>query len=283
MPPQPRWRLPLRSVPPDCLQLIFLAASGTRYATPVRVAFDRDIQELFCRALPGMIAQSGPQLLLVAGAVVASASPAAVSWIYFASRLIELPLGLVGAATGAVLIPRLSTGHADTERTDTVRDGAATDASASPCPRRWDSACCRRRSSRLLFEHGAFTAARYARNRAGADDPGDRPSRAGPDQATRRDLPGTRADASPAAGDAYRRRGDDCNRSSRAAALRLCRRYGRDLARRVADRDLARRCPCSAARAADRHPRHSQLRLHPAGDGRDGSGGRVRGAVFHRR
>jgi len=55
-----------------------------------------------------MIAQSGPQLLLVAGAVVASASPAAVSWIYFASRLVELPLGLVGSATGAVLIPELS-------------------------------------------------------------------------------------------------------------------------------------------------------------------------------
>ena len=91
-----------------CLQLAFFGLAGTQYARPVRVSRDGEARSVFRRALPGMIAQSGPQLLLVAGAVVASASPAAVSWIYFASRLVELPLGLVGAATGAVLIPRLS-------------------------------------------------------------------------------------------------------------------------------------------------------------------------------
>jgi putative peptidoglycan lipid II flippase len=140
------------------LQLIFLAASGTRYATPVRVSFDRDIQELFCRALPGMIAQSGPQLLLVAGAVVASASPAAVSWIYFASRLIELPLGLVGAATGAVLIPALSAGHADTERTDTSSTALQL-AFGLALPASVGLGLLSTPVTRLLFEHGAFTPA----------------------------------------------------------------------------------------------------------------------------
>ena len=49
-----------------------------------------------------------PQLLVVAGAIIASCSPSAVSWLYFANRLIELPLGMVGVAMGTVLIPELT-------------------------------------------------------------------------------------------------------------------------------------------------------------------------------
>jgi putative peptidoglycan lipid II flippase len=62
----------------------------------------------FGKAIPGMIASAGPQLLIVAGAIIASASPSAVSWLYFANRLIELPLGIVGVAMGTVLVPELT-------------------------------------------------------------------------------------------------------------------------------------------------------------------------------
>ena len=62
----------------------------------------------FRKAIPGMIANCGPQLLVVAGAIIASSSPAAVSWLYFANRLIELPLGIVGVAMGTVLVPELT-------------------------------------------------------------------------------------------------------------------------------------------------------------------------------
>jgi putative peptidoglycan lipid II flippase len=135
-----------------CLQLIFLGVCGTRYAQPARIALDPEIRALFSRALPGMIAQSGPQLLLVAGAVVASTSPAAVSWIYFASRLVELPLGLVSAATGAVLIPRLS--HAARETCSSALQltlGLVLPASVG-------LALLATPIVALLFEHGAFTA-----------------------------------------------------------------------------------------------------------------------------
>ena len=45
---------------------------------------------------------------MVAGAIIASSSPSAVSWLYFANRLVELPLGIVGVAMGTVLIPELT-------------------------------------------------------------------------------------------------------------------------------------------------------------------------------
>jgi putative peptidoglycan lipid II flippase len=140
-----------------CLQLIFLAVSGMRYATPVRVALDPEIRSLLCRALPGMIAQSGPQLLLVAGAIVASASPAAVSWIYFASRLVDLPLGLVGAATGAVLVPRLSqASNADTEKEDSSSTALQL-AFGLALPACVGLGLLSTPIVQLLFEHGAFT------------------------------------------------------------------------------------------------------------------------------
>jgi putative peptidoglycan lipid II flippase len=91
------------------LQLLILALKrGDGSATPLRVAFDREMLGFFGKAVPGMIASAGPQLLIVAGAIIASASPSAVSWLYFANRLIELPLGIVGVAMGTVLVPELT-------------------------------------------------------------------------------------------------------------------------------------------------------------------------------
>src|SRR6201996_926913 len=91
------------------LQLLILATSrGDGTATPLRVTFDREMRGFVGKAIPGMIASAGPQLIIVAGAIIASSSPAAVSWLYFANRLIELPLGIVGVAMGTVLVPELT-------------------------------------------------------------------------------------------------------------------------------------------------------------------------------
>jgi putative peptidoglycan lipid II flippase len=89
------------------MSILILRRGGT-IATPLRVSFDRDMRGFFGKAIPGMVASAGPQLLVVAGAVIASASPSAVSWLYFANRLIELPLGIVGVAVGTVLVPELT-------------------------------------------------------------------------------------------------------------------------------------------------------------------------------
>ena len=81
---------------------------GGGIATPLRISFDAEMRGFLGKAVPGMIASSAPQLLIVAGAIIASSSPSAVSWLYFANRLVELPLGIVGVAMGTVLIPELT-------------------------------------------------------------------------------------------------------------------------------------------------------------------------------
>jgi putative peptidoglycan lipid II flippase len=92
------------------LQLLMLASrqSGGSLATPLRLSWDAEMRGFFRKAVPGMVANSGAQLLIVTGAIIASATPAAVSWLYFANRLIELPLGIVGTAMGTVLVPELT-------------------------------------------------------------------------------------------------------------------------------------------------------------------------------
>jgi putative peptidoglycan lipid II flippase len=63
---------------------------------------------LFARAIPGLIATGIPQLKLIAGAAIASSSAAGVSWLYYANRLYELPLGVASIVIAAVVVPRIA-------------------------------------------------------------------------------------------------------------------------------------------------------------------------------
>jgi len=143
------------------LQLsILMLRRGGSLAAPLRVSFDKNMRGFFGKAIPGMVASAGPQLLVVAGAVIASASPSAVSWLYFGNRLIELPLGIVGVAIGTVLVPELTRAlrggdpaaiaHAESRGLE-LAIGLALPATlglivlAEPIVR-------------MLFQHGAFTA-----------------------------------------------------------------------------------------------------------------------------
>jgi putative peptidoglycan lipid II flippase len=57
---------------------------------------------------PAIIAGGIVQINVVVGTIVASLQPGAVSWLYYADRLYQLPLGIVGIAIGIVLLPDLA-------------------------------------------------------------------------------------------------------------------------------------------------------------------------------
>lgn len=90
------------------VQLALLGAAvwaGPEKVTPLSVSFSSDMRRFLALVIPGLIANGIPQIAIIAGTMVASLSPSAVSWIYYANRLIELPLGIVGIAIGTVLVP----------------------------------------------------------------------------------------------------------------------------------------------------------------------------------
>ncbi|WP_420394270.1 murein biosynthesis integral membrane protein MurJ [Acuticoccus sp.] len=66
------------------------------------------LKRLLLLGLPGVAAGGITQINIVVGTIVASYWPGAVSHLYYADRLYQLPLGVVGIAIGVALLPDLS-------------------------------------------------------------------------------------------------------------------------------------------------------------------------------
>jgi putative peptidoglycan lipid II flippase len=143
------------------LQLLILVFPGGSLATPPQISFDAQMRGFFRKAIPGMVANSGPQLLIVGGAIIASSSPSAVSWLYFANRLIELPLGIVGVAMGTVLVPELTRALRGDDRAAMMHaeSRGLELAVGLALPATLGLMVLSAPVVQALFEHGAFTAA----------------------------------------------------------------------------------------------------------------------------
>ena len=63
--------------------------------------------------LPTLIGSSASQINLLIDSMIASLLPmGSISWLYYADRLVQLPLALIGVAVATVMLPQLSKDHA---------------------------------------------------------------------------------------------------------------------------------------------------------------------------
>jgi putative peptidoglycan lipid II flippase len=91
-----------------------LAATGWALrAAGFRLRFRRprltpELRHLFVVAAPVILAGGVVQVNLLVGRQVASFTDNAISWLSYADRLYQLPLGVIGIAVGVVLLPELS-------------------------------------------------------------------------------------------------------------------------------------------------------------------------------
>ncbi len=119
------------------------------------------VKRLVELGIPGVIAGGITQINIVVGTMIATLQAGAVSYLYYADRLYQLPLGIVGVAIGVVLLPDLSRKlrageHATAMHSQnrslevalllTIPAAVALGVAAEPI-------------IRVLFERGAFTAA----------------------------------------------------------------------------------------------------------------------------
>ncbi|MEX3313634.1 murein biosynthesis integral membrane protein MurJ [Sulfitobacter sp. PS-8MA] len=101
------WSIPLAGVAQ--LALTWRAAAEAGFPLrPSRPRWTPDMRALIVIALPAALASGVMQINLVVGQLVASQYDKAVSWLFAADRLYQLPLGVVGIAVGIVLLPDLS-------------------------------------------------------------------------------------------------------------------------------------------------------------------------------
>ncbi len=66
------------------------------------------VRRLFVLAGPSVVTAGITQINLFVGTMIASLAEGAVSFLYYADRINQLPLGIVGIAIGVVLLPELS-------------------------------------------------------------------------------------------------------------------------------------------------------------------------------
>ena len=67
-----------------------------------------DVRRLARRVLPATAASGATQLAVVVATAVASQEASAVSWLYYADRVAQLPLSLIGVAVGTVLLSEVA-------------------------------------------------------------------------------------------------------------------------------------------------------------------------------
>ncbi|HZD89257.1 MAG TPA: lipid II flippase MurJ, partial [Pseudolabrys sp.] len=134
-------------------------ATGNRFRR-VRMRAPDPGGPFFKRALPGLIAAGTPQLKLIAATALVSSSPAAVSWLYYANRLYELPLGVASIAIAAVIVPRIaaSVRAADREAYCHAQSRAYEIALGLALPAATGFALLAEQIAGGLFEHGLFGA-----------------------------------------------------------------------------------------------------------------------------
>lgn len=101
------WAVPVAGVAQLALVWIASRRTGMRIR-PVRPRWTPEMAQLVRIALPAALAGGVMQINLLVGQQVASNYDKAVSWLYTADRLYQLPLGVVGIAVGIVLLPDLS-------------------------------------------------------------------------------------------------------------------------------------------------------------------------------
>lgn len=92
-------------------QFLFLAWSLARRGLSLRLQRPRltgEVRQTFRLAVPGIIAGGVSQISIFVMTVIASLQDGAPAVLYYADRIYQFPLGIVGVAMGVVLLPTLS-------------------------------------------------------------------------------------------------------------------------------------------------------------------------------
>ena len=101
------WTTPVTGVAQLAFTWVAAHRLGFRF-TPRMPRLTPDLKRLALIAGPAVLAGGVVQINLLVGRQVASYTEGAVSWLVYADRLYQLPLGVVGIAIGTVLLPDLS-------------------------------------------------------------------------------------------------------------------------------------------------------------------------------
>lgn len=141
------------------LTLLVLATRHLGFSVPLRrPRLTPAVRRLWALGVPGVISGGITQINIAVGTIIASTQASAVSYLYYADRIYQLPLGVVGIAIGVVLLPDLAR-HLRAGRTDHARhveNRACEFALALTLPATVALVIVPYEVVQVLFQHGAF-------------------------------------------------------------------------------------------------------------------------------
>lgn len=147
-------------------QMSFLAVAAARAGVlprltrpAVAAGASPALRRLGRAMLPGLVAGGMVEVNIVVGTMIASAAPGAVAWLYYADRLYQLPLGIVGIAIGQVLLPEIAEAvvKTSTSAVREVQNRALELALALALPAAVGLALLATPIVSVLFQRGAFS------------------------------------------------------------------------------------------------------------------------------
>lgn len=90
------------------LIIVLVAHKASLQIKFTKIVIDDDIKKMFKNMLPAVIGSGVVQINLAIDTIIASFFDGAASVLYFADRLNQFPLAIIGTALGTVLLPTLS-------------------------------------------------------------------------------------------------------------------------------------------------------------------------------
>ena len=126
-----------------------------------KIVAKEEIKTLFKRIGPGVVGAGIYQINMVVDTILVSlVGTGAISWLYYANRLQQLPLGVVGAAISVALLPILSKQLKAQDLTESkqTQDKAVEYAALLSVPAAVLMIVLARPMINILFEHGRFGA-----------------------------------------------------------------------------------------------------------------------------
>ena len=145
------------------LQFLYLYRAVLNFYRPrIRIpVLNEKLKKFFKLFLPGVVGSGVIQLNIVIGTIIASFLPVgAISHIYYADRLNQLPLAIFGIALGIVLLPSLSKAikQSDQETTNNIQNRSIEFSLLISLPSAIGLFILAEPIIHILFERGAFVA-----------------------------------------------------------------------------------------------------------------------------
>ncbi len=145
------------------LQFLYLYRAVLNFYRPriILPVLNEKLKKFFKLFLPGVVGSGVIQLNIVIGTIIASFLPVgAISHIYYADRLNQLPLAIFGIALGIVLLPSLSKAikQSDQETTNNIQNRSIEFSLLISLPSTIGLFILAEPIIQILFERGAFVA-----------------------------------------------------------------------------------------------------------------------------